>query len=216
MTNELIFKKETSTRNKVRTSKVKQKFLYVLCMCVSLLFATSCGSNVSKLSTDAEGFEKIQQELISKFGADAYYDQIYIGNNLPANRPGGGIWIHVNVTNKPESLKMEEWAYASHTGWKQTSDITVEIPDDTDMKEFLFQLKGKFDLKKVGEMVESSAKKLADEKNLKNAVMNSAMLNTYNRPTSETRVHIDMTPENGGTKFGFKYDLDGNLEDFSY
>jgi len=154
--------------------------------------------------------------LISKFGADAYYDLIYIGNSLPANRPGGGIWIQVNVTQKPESLKMEEWAYNSHSGWTQTSDITVEIPDDTDMKEFLFQLKGKFDLKKVGEMVESSSKKLADEKNLKNSVMNSAVLNTLRSPISETRVFIDMTPENGGTKFGFRYDLDGNLEDFSY
>jgi hypothetical protein len=200
--------------------KIKQinsvRFTYVLWLCLSLFLVTSCGGNSSKYSTDAEGFGKIQKDLISKFGENAYYDQIFIGNNLPANRPGGGIWMQVNVTKDPESLKMEEWAYTSATGWKQTSDITVEIPEGADMKDFLFQLGDKFDLKKVGEMVTSSAKKLADEKNLKNAVMESATFNTMRSPVSETKIFIYMKPENGGTTFDFRYDLDGNLEDFSY
>ena len=106
---------------------MRKNFLNVIGLCVSLLFVTSCGSNLSKVSTDAEGFEKIQKELISKFGENAYYDGIYIGNSLPANKPGGGVWVKVNVTKNPESLKMEEWIYNSHSGWSHTSEITVEM-----------------------------------------------------------------------------------------
>jgi len=202
---------------------MRKKFFYVIGLCVSLLFATSCGSgggnNLSKVSTDAAGFEKIQQELTAKFGENAYYDLIYIGNNLPANRPGGGVWVNVNVTTKPESLKMEQWSYASTIGWRNTSEITIEMSGDANVKDYLFQLDGnKFNLKKVGELVTASSKKLADEKNLSKTVLASAVINTFNQPVSDTdtKILIDMKPENGGTTFHFIYDLSGKLLDFSY
>jgi hypothetical protein len=77
-------------------------------------------------------------------------------------------------------------------------------------------LDGKFDLKKTGELVEQSAKKLADEKQIKNAILEMAALNPGNRPASFTDIFISMQPENGGTKFSFHYDLDGNLTSFDY
>ena len=192
-----------------------KNLIYVFGLCLSLLFVTSCGSNLSKVSRDAEGFEKIQQALISKFGADAYYDKMYIGDDGQ-----GKLTISFNVTNNPEVLKLEGWNYNQYNGWQQTSEITIEMENGADLKEFLFQLKdgGKFDLKKVGELVTASAKKLADEKNLKNAVMKSAWIHTFDKPVSDedTQIWVYMQPENGGTEFTFRYDLAGNLVDFSY
>ena len=204
---------------RIRDFKMRRSFFKAIGLCISLFFAVSCGNNLSKVSTDAEGFEKIQKEMIAKFGEGAYYDNIYIGNSLPANSPGGGVWVKANVTQNPESLKMEEWVYNSYNNWQHTSEITVEMENGEDIKAYLFQLDdNKFSLKKVGELVTASAKKLADEKNLKNAVLESAFINTHNRPVSDedTKIYIDMKPENGGTTFKFRYDLAGNLEDFSY
>ena len=200
---------------------MKKSVFYVIGLCASLLFVTSCGSgnNLSKVSTDATGFEKIQQELIAKFGENAYYDNIYIGNNLPVNRPGGGIWVKVNVTTNPELLKMDEWIYNSASGWMNTSEITVEMGEGANLKDYLFQLDdNKFNLKKVGELITASSKKLADEKSLSKTVMESAFINTFNRPVSDTdtKFFIDMKPENGGTTFHFIYGLSGELLDFNY
>jgi len=210
---ETIQKNAVSPKN--QKSRVNQKIMYVLGLCVSLFLATSCGGGGTKYSSDAEGFAKIQKDLMSKFGEKAYYSMLSIMNN-PGNRPGSGTIILVNVTKNPESFQMEEWSYDSHNRWRQISDITIEADEDIVITDYLYQLGGQFDLRKVGEFVTESAKKLADEKNLKNAVMKTVLINTGDMPISETRVHIFMEPENGGTQFKFRYDLDGNLEDFSY
>jgi hypothetical protein len=153
--------------------------------------------------------------LKSKFGDDAYYSGISV-LNVTGNRPGSGITLGLTVTKDPASLKMEEWAYSSSVGWKQSAEVTLEIPEDTDAKDFMYQLKGKFDLKKIGELVEQSAKKLQDEKQIKHAVLNMALLDPGKRPASTTQILIILKPENGGTDFSFRYDLDGNLVSFDY
>jgi hypothetical protein len=157
----------------------------------------------------------MQDDLKSKFGDDAYYSGINIVY-VSGNAPGSGITLSVNVTKDPASLSMEEWVYSSFGGWRQTADVTLEAPEDVDVKEFMYQLSGKFDLKKAGELVELSAKKLADEKQIKNAVLQTALLNPGGRPASSTEIYIDLQPENGGTTFSFRYDLDGNLISFDY
>jgi hypothetical protein len=194
---------------------MKRQFVYLAGLCMSLFFAASCGPGSSNYTPDAAGFAKIQDDLKSKFGNDAYYSDINIIYTA-GNRPGSGITLTFTVTKDPASLKMEEWTYNSYSNWNQASDVTIEIPEGTDIKEFLYQLSGKFDLKKMGELVEVSAKKLADEKQLKNAVLDVAMLNPGKGQASSTDFVISMKPENGGTTFNFRYDLDGNLLSFDY
>jgi hypothetical protein len=194
---------------------MKRTFVYFAGLCISLFLVTSCGSSSSKYTPDAEGFAKIQDDLKSKFGDDAYYSNIGIVY-IAGDAPGSGIVLNITVTKDPASLSMEEWAYSSYGGWRKTANVTVEVPEGVDAKEFVYQLAGKFDLKKAGELVELSAKKLADEKQIKNAVLNMAQLNPGNRPASTTDIYIAMKPENGGTTFSFHYDLDGNLTSFDY
>jgi hypothetical protein len=194
---------------------MKRTFVYFAGLCLSLFLVTSCGSSSSKYTPDAEGFAKIQNDLKSKFGDDAYYSNIGVVYTA-GNAPGSGIVLTLTVTKDPSSLLMEEWAYSSYGGWRQTANVTIEVPEDADASEFMYQLTGKFDLKKIGELVEVSAKKLADEKQLKGAVLEMAQLNPGNRPASSTDIYISMKPENGGTTFSFHYDLDGNLTSFDY
>jgi hypothetical protein len=194
---------------------MKRTFIYFAGLCISLFCVTSCGSSSSKYTPDAEGFAKIQSDLKSKFGDDAYYSNIGVVYTA-GNAPGSGIMLTLTVTKDPASLSMEEWAYSSYGGWRQTANVTIEVPKDVDAREFMYQLAGKFDLKKIGELVEVSAKKLADEKQIKGAVLNMAQLNPGDRPASSTDIYIAMKPENGGTTFSFHYDLDGNLTSFDY
>lgn len=195
---------------------MKKAFVYFAGLCLSLFFAISCGSSSSKYTPDAEGFAKIQDDLKSKFGKDAYYSSINI-IYVAGNAPGSGISLSVDVTKDPASLLMEEWVYSSYAdGWRLTANVRFELPEGADAKEFMYRLAGKFDLKKAGKLVELSAKKLADEKQIKNAVLATALLNPGGRPASSTEFLISMKPENGGASSIFRYDLDGNLISFDY
>lgn len=185
-----------------------------LFMCLFLF--VSCGPNPSKYSHDGEGFAKLQEDFKAKFGADAYYTDIAI-NFTPGDSHGSGLGFNVTVTNDPASMKMQEWVYSSYSNWMNTADVTLEIEDGSAPQEFMYQLgDGRFDLKMVGELIEQSKKKLADEKQIENAVLNMALIKTPdNDAATEMDIVIMLKPENGGTTFTFRYDLEGNLESFS-
>lgn len=194
---------------------MKKTSFSIVCLLMVLLVVASCGPNPSKYSQDGEGFAKLQEDFKAKFGADAYYTDIAI-NFTSGDSHGSGLGFNVTVTNDPASLKMQEWVFSSYGGWRNTADVTLEIEGDSEPEEFMYQLGDQFSLKKVGELIELSRKKLAEEKQLENAVLNLAMMNTPDSDdASETRIVIMMKPENGGTTFTFRYDLDGNLEDFN-
>lgn len=181
---------------------------------MALFLVTSCGPNPSKYSQDGEGFAKLQEDFKAKFGANAYYTDIAIAFT-PGDSHGSGLGFTVTVTNDPASLKMQEWVYSSYTNWRNTADVTLEIEDDSAPEEFMYQLGEKFSLRKVGELIEQSKKKLAEEKQIENAVLNLATMKTPDDDSaSETRIVIMLKAENDGTTFTFYYDLDGNLESF--
>ena len=193
---------------------MKKTILALSTLVMGLLLIVSCGPNPSKYSQDGEGFAKLQEDFKAKFGADAYYTDIAI-NFTPGDSHGSGLGFNVTVTNDPASLKMQEWVFSSYGGWRSTADVTLEIEGDSKPEEFMYQLGGKFDLKKIGELIAQSRKKLAEEKQIENAVLNLAMMKTPDsEDASETRIVIMLKPENGGTTFTFRYDLDGNLESF--
>ena len=191
---------------------MKRLNLNFLLLLIGVVILSSCGPNISKFSHDGEGFAKLQDEFKAKFGADAYYTDIAI-NFTPGDSHGSGLGCNVTVTNDPASLKMDEWVYNSYTNWKNTADVTLEIEGDSSPEEFMYQLGDEFDLRKVGELIVESKKKLAEEKQIENAVLNLAMMKTPDSDAAtETDIVIILKPENGGTTFTFRYALDGTLQ----
>lgn len=189
-----------------------KRFLQFAALCCAGLFVmTSC---TTVYTSDAAGFEKLQNDMKSKFGDDAYYSGFSVGYTPEGNSKG--LTPTIEVTNDPESLMLEGWVYSSYAGWVNNTEITMEIPEDTEATEFLFQLDGQFDLKKLGELVELSAEKLAKEKNIENAQLSMATYSTGDGPVEDATIMILMQPENGGTNFTFQYDLDGELISFNY
>lgn len=194
---------------------MRREFICLLSFFTGLLFIVSCNSG-SKYDQDVVGFEMIQNDLKKMFGEEAYYTDISITNS-PGKGVGSGINLHLTVTNDPQSLKMQEWIYNSQTDWKNTADIKLEIPKGDNAINFMYQLNGDFDLKRIGELVENSVKKIASEKDIDNAVLDMVLLKTPdNTDVSGTTIYIRMKSEDGGTSFNFRYALTGELLSFDY
>lgn len=185
------------------------KFLFMVIATATLI---SCGGGVSKQAANAEGFGEIEEELKNKFGDDAYYTDLNISHDKSI-----GNMISLTVTENPASLKMGEYVYSNHTSWKQNSEVTIEIPEGSQAKDFMFQLDDKISLKKLGELVEVSGKKLTAEKDIKNPHLKMAFVKfPKNGDMSKAQYNIDLTPENGGTTFSFQYRLNGELIEMDY
>lgn len=170
----------------------------------------SCGG-ISKHAATAAGFAAIESELNDKFGEDAYYTDVKI-----VYIDGYGNSIDVTVTEKPESLKMGQWNQAQNS-WKQSSEVTIEIPEGTKATDFMFQLNEKINLKKLGELIEKSSEQLTAEKDIDNPMLNIAFIDfPDNGDISKAEYYISLEPENGGTKFSFTYKLNGELIKMNY
>jgi len=187
--------------------KVLKSIVAVACLALLL----SCGGGVDKQSADADGFGAMEDEMKSKFGDDAYFTDLKI-----LYIKGIGNTISTTVTEEPESLKMGQWDLSQNT-WTQRSEITLEVPDGTQAKDFMFQLNGTFSLGKLGGLVEKSIQQLKDEKDLDNPILSIASINfPDNGDISEAQYWIKLEPENGGTSFSFYYKLDGELIKMDY
>lgn len=179
---------------------------------VMFVTITSCGGGISKEAPNEEGFEAIEEELKSKFGDNAYYTDL----NISHDRTVGNI-ISVTVTKNPASLKMGAYVYSNHTSWKQNSEITLEAPEGTNAADFMFQLDDKINLKKLGELVETSSKKLTAEKGINNPRFEMAFIQfPKNGNILKTEYMVKLEPENGGTSFTFSYELDGTFIKMNY
>jgi|GEM_PF-444843 len=178
----------------------------VLLFCTGLFLLSSCGGK--NYTQDAKGYAELQSQLQSKFGADAYYTDI----NIAYDQSVGNI-ITVSETSNPSSLKMNGWVFM-RGAWKQNTDITLEV-EGGKPEEFMYQLGKSVDLAKVGGMIEASKKKLADEKKIENTIATIVAVQMPKEGGQPT-VFISLEPKNGGTKFSFIYDLEGNLKNFDY
>jgi hypothetical protein len=179
---------------------------------LTALFALiSCGGGTSKQPANAEGFGAIEKEIKSKFGDNAYFTDLNV-----LYIEGIGNSISLTVTEAPESLKMGQWDLSQNT-WTQRSDITLEIPEGSQAKDFMFQLDDTFSLAQLGGLVEQAKQKLKDEKDLKNPVLSMAsIVFPDNGDVSKAFYSINLKPESGGTTFSFYYKLNGELEKMDY
>jgi hypothetical protein len=188
--------------------KTIKSILVLTCLAIM----TSCGGGTNSHPATANGFDSIEQDLKDKFGDNAYYTDL----NISYDKSVGNM-ISLTVTEKPESLKMGAYVYSSHTNWQQNSEITLEVPDGTAAKDFMFQLNDKINLKKLGELVEVSGKKLTAEKDIENPAFEMAFVKfPKNGDITEAEYVVKLEPENGGTSFSFFYKLDGELIKMNY
>lgn len=188
-------------------SKIK-----LIVITLSLFSFISCGSGTSKHPANAEGFVAIEQDIKDQFGSNAYYIDLKISHDKSV-----GNMIGLTVTDAPESLKMDSYLFSKHTSWKQDSEVVLEVPEGTKASDFMFQLNDKINLKKLGELVELSSKKLAKEKNIDNPVLDMAYIKfPKNGDMKKVEYSISLQPENGGKTFSFYYTLNGELIKMDY
>jgi len=176
--------------------------------CISL---ASCGGAGGGTGGSGDvNFDKIESNLNKKFGDDAHYTNLSIAhvNNI-------GTIINTTVTDDPASLKLGEYTRLKGA-WEQKADVTLELGSGT-AEDFMFNLTEDVSLTTLSELVDTSKKKLADEKDLADAHLKLAVLNVPNRGTkADMKYNIVLEPKNGGTSFNFTYTLDGTLDNFSY
>lgn len=173
---------------------------------VVIVTLMSCGGSTSKQAANAEGFGVIEKEIKSKFGENAYYTDF----TITYNKSIGNI-ISVTVTDNPESLKMGQWN-STQGSWKQSSEISLEVPKGSKAADFMFQLNDKINLTKLGELVEKSSKQLTAEKSIENPTLHMAFVKfPKNGDIAKTEYTVMLKPENGGTTFTFSYKLNGDL-----
>ncbi len=171
---------------------------------------SSCG-NFGKQPATAEGFSNIEREIKDQFGDNAYFTDLTI-----IHVESLGNLANVTVTDDPGSLKMGEWSQVNGA-WKQSSEVTLELPEGTKAEDFMYQLDDEINLRKMGELVEKSKAHLMTEKKLDNAVLSLASIKyPDNGDRSKAEYHISLEPENGGTSFSFFYSLKGELRKMDY
>ena len=195
----------------MKNSKLKFNRLGVLLLVLITALLTSCNGGSSKQPATAEGFAAIEKEINDKFGKNAFFTDLSV-----VFIEGIGNSISVTVTESPESLKMGQWDL-SQNSWTQRSEVTLEVPENSLAKDFMFQLNDKINLIKLGSLVEQSIQKLKDEKDIKNPKLSIASINfPDNGDVSKANYSINLKPENGGTTFSFYYKLNGELEKMDY
>lgn len=181
----------------------------VIAVITSLLF--SCGSSISREEATSEGFTAIEKEMQNKFGKQAYYTDLTISYDKSI-----GNMISTTVTEDPESLKMGEWTFVQGA-WKQTSEITLEIPEGSLAADFMFQLNDNINLSKLGELVEISKIELTKEKEIESPTLEMAFVKfPDNGDVSKAEYVVMLEPENGGTTFSFHYEMNGELIKMNY
>lgn len=177
----------------------------------SIFILSSCGGNSSNQEATAAGFSEIENQIKEKFGKDAYYTDLSV-----LFIEGIGNSISVTVTDSPESLKMGQWDLSQNT-WTQRSEVTLEIPENSQAKDFMFQLNETINLKKLGELVEKSKSTLFKQKKIDDSKLHIASIQfPDNGDLSKANYSINLKPENGGTTFSFSYTLAGELINMDY
>ena len=183
------------------------KLIKLSTMIFASLAMLSCGSSLSS----SESLSDIETQLNSQFGDNAYYTEISITHNKAI-----GHIVNAVVTDSPESLQMGQWTQTQGT-WTQTSNISIEIPEGTKAADFMFQLTGDINLKKLDQLVEDSKKNLSEEKQIKNPTLHMAFIKYPDTgEVSKAEYMVMLQPEHGGTTFTYAYTIGGELINMDY
>ncbi len=181
-----------------------KKITYILIL--SLIIA--CGKK-KDFTKNAASIKDLKQELINKFGKEAFYTELAVINNE------NGITVKANTTKDPSSLKMESWNYFNGA-WNQTAKITLELSGDSKAADYMYKLNREivnFDL--LGKLVEQSKNKVIEEKKIKEVFINSIFINAPNDGDfNNMEYYLTVISESDGASFNFWYKMDGTLRKF--
>lgn len=174
--------------------------IWILCLS---LFLCSCSN---KLEPNKQGFEKLQAELISKYGEDAYYTDLQLTLNAESE-----LSVLVTETKEPSSLKQEQWLRYGGGGWEKQADVVFSV-EGAEAKSFMFQLNKEVSLSTMADLLDKSKAQLEKERQVKEPVFVSAVVSSKHQMNSkETGIfyYINLSDAASKKDYRFVYDLKG-------
>lgn len=177
----------------------------ILSLALLPLLLYSCKSGFEHNRT---GMEKLSKELKEEFGAEAWYTSIEL-----ANSGGSDDVVTVDQTKDPNSLKQEQWSQF-HGFWDKKADITLSI-QGAEPKSFMFQLDKEVSLGKLGDLMEQSRQKLAQERGVDDGQVILAQIRASNQMNTKAEgiyYSISLESKKKNKSYNFVYNLDGSLK----
>jgi hypothetical protein len=200
-----FFKRFITNFKRSKQTKMKLNPRYMLLFpFVLIMFSCKSGFEYNKA-----GFEKINSELVGKFGAEAYYTDLELVHNTGSDEA-----VMVTETNNPSSMKQEQWLRYSGGEWEKQADVSFTA-EGADPKLFMFQLNKDASLSEMGDLLQTSKDQLLKEKNVAKPVLTAASIRSYNKMNSkDTGIFYYITLQDADTKkdYHFVYDLKGQLK----
>jgi len=178
-----------------------------------LLICISAISCKTKYEQNAEGFAKLSADLEKKFGKESWYTSISFSKAGEGNE---GYIVAVDKTDDPSSLRQERWVKSGGI-WEQAANITMEIKGGKP-SDYMFRLNKEIDLSRLGGFVETTKKKLQDEKKINDATLKLAIVSTnttiLNKAEKINYTVIYSTPDNN--TYSITYNSKGDILNSNY
>ena len=180
-----------------------KRFSFFSFIILCTLFISSCAGkyNFSYLS-----LEKLNDDLKSKFGADAWYTSIVMKDNGKGNNI-----ITVDFTDDPNSLRQEQWELRGE--WEKVTDMTVRI-EKGKPEDYMFQLDKEASLLRIEKLVNLSKDVMKREDNVSDAQLKVASIISNNLVSAqEERKVYTLSFYSNTTKknYSFVFNLNGEL-----
>lgn len=175
--------------------------------CLAAIYLCVFASCNNKIEMNKPGLEKLNQELVSKYGADAYYTDLQL--TLTAESEVSAL---ITETKDPSSLKQEQWLRYGGGEWEKQADVIFSV-EGAEAKSFMFQLNKEVSLSTMADLLEKSKLQLEKEKQVKAPTFVSAVVSSKHQMNSkETGIfyYITLLDKASPKDYRFVYDLKGN------
>jgi len=187
------------------------KLMLLLSGLIVTLFLQSCGKSYTH---DAAGMKMLNQDLIEKFGADAWYTNVSYSVS-PDNK---NIYVvSADLTDNPESLTQDRWLKEDNT-WQKVAKVNLDIQNGA-ARDYMFQLdRGHISLETLGKLITDTRTTLEKEKSLTGLKLRIAIVATSNVVLSQQErfsYTVILEDEEGNT-YSATYDLDGKVRNRNF
>lgn len=180
-------------------------FLYTT-ISVAALSLVACKGNYEH---NAAGFKELNEELKSKFGAEAYYTII---NMSAAGDETMGYTVFVDKTDSLDDIRQERWVLDGGS-WMSGGFANMQV-DRNNPNDYKFQLDKEVKVELLGQLItDSKAAFIAENKGDK-PVMKLAQVNTNTTVTDEKtkyRYTVKLAQSGTNDEHSYTYDRDGKL-----
>lgn len=191
----------------IKNLKFFMKSLSVLPLILFAFLLSACSGSYT---FEASSLDKLNTDLKTKFGEDAWYTSIVLKNNS-----SGKNIVTVDVTKDPNSLRQAQWVLRGE--WEKSSDISLRI-DNGKPEDYMFQLDKEVSFKMIGKLIQQSIDQLKNEENIVDATVQTASAITKNEISNKQSGVLYTISLHSAAKdksYSFVYNLDGSLKDFN-